>query len=59
MKGADMPKYPSENDEKDWQAESDADTLIRAEEIKADKDRVKRARAKLEERREAMDKVDI
>lgn len=38
-----MPKNPMVASEKDWEAQNDADTLARAEEIKADNQRMKRA----------------
>ena len=40
-------------DEKRWQAESDAETLMRAVEIKAEPDRLKRALAILREKAKA------
>jgi len=43
--------------EKDWQAEADLDTLIRAEEIKQDPKRFKRAQECARRRLEAVAKV--
>lgn len=41
------PCGPSDAKEKEWQAESDASTLTRVQEIKRDPARYKRAKAKL------------
>jgi len=43
--------------EKEWQAESDAETLIRAMEIKKDKTRLKAATKVLEKKKEAASKA--
>lgn len=43
--------------EKDWQAEGDCDTLIRAEEIKRDPKRLKRAQEIAHERLQAAARV--
>ena len=47
-----MPKT-----EADWQAESDADTLIRSQEIKNDKKRMKAALKILKEKKSALNKL--
>ena len=59
MKGATplTPTKASKKDENDWQAEDDSRTLVRAEEIKADKARLKRALAKVKEQSAALEKV--
>jgi hypothetical protein len=44
-------------DEKKWQAEDDARTLIRAEEIKADKARYDRAMKAVAKEKKAVDKT--
>lgn len=43
--------------EQDWQAESDASTLIQAQEIKQDKKRLKRAMVHLRKRKKAINAV--
>ena len=43
--------------EKKWQAEDDARTLMRAEEVKSDKARLKAALAILKEQNEQRDKI--
>lgn len=44
--------------EKDWRAESDLNTLIEAEKIKKDKNRLKAAMAKKREMQKALAKVE-
>lgn len=53
MKGMTMPAGP----DKDYQAESDCDTLMRAEEIKMDKKRLGAAMKVAGERNSAMKKM--
>jgi hypothetical protein len=48
---------PMAVDDAKWKAESDADTLIRAEEVKGDAERLKAAKAILMNRKKSTDKA--
>lgn len=52
-----MPPY-DEGDEEDYQAACDVKTLLEAERIKADKDRMKAAVKKAKEQRKMLEKVN-
>lgn len=51
-----MPESPTK-EERDWEAESAADTIMRAEELKANSALHKKALTILEKRQEALTKV--